>query len=548
MTTEHSVNGCGGDGGGGINDTDLSDDVDVTFLTTASSTAASHGFASFLAKKHALSTRLYMSTSGDATGEALSASSPTSISKAVPQVHPECPLLYKIPSDLHRYYRPLPILVQTLTVILAAWMAALSTWTKLTWWQPLSILRGIRPLFSWNRLAMFVIKTITYSLLSQVVLQEIFTRPSRVSMDTLTKQYFLPSKLSKYETITVRPLASSSSTDEHEAPFSLGVHYLKYDNPQISTANIVSPIPKFDALYLQHGFGASSLSWLPAIPSLVHRLGARMALGHDAVGFGFTQRPKDQEWYTSRQSARIAQQILEQNSDPAEEENSSRAVALMGHSMGSLAMLRLATHLPKDTPKFIILSSPALGINHRKPPRSSAEIDNLAKIRRKTLDPVGRAAQQVLFFPVAKYLLRRVVGTHGSWRFGLKAAWGDPAKVTDGDVLRFSWPAIGLGWEKGILKFVSAQSLPQEDELDDDEALMKRVLELPNTRVAIILGSKDRIVTPNLVRRFMNATDPEGTVPIIELQGLGHDAFEEDEKIFCDTVERLLKSRWLDEP
>jgi pimeloyl-ACP methyl ester carboxylesterase len=130
----------------------------------------------------------------------------------------------------------------------------------------------------------------------------------------------------------------------------------------------------------------------------------------------------------------------------------------------------------------------------------------------------------------------------------LKAAWGDPAKVTDGDVLRFSWPAIGLGWEKGILKFVSAQSLPQEDELDDDEALMKRVLELPNTRVAIILGSKDRIVTPNLVRRFMNATDPEGTVPIIELQGLGHDAFEEDEKIFCDTVERLLKSHWLDEP
>ncbi|KAL3915682.1 MAG: hypothetical protein SGARI_008133, partial [Bacillariaceae sp.] len=243
-------------------------------------------------------------------------------------------------------------------------MAAVSTFSKqLTWWQPLSIMRG-RP-HSWSRLALFVIKAVMYSLLSQVVLQEIFTRPSRVSIDTLLKQYFLPSKLSKYQTISVP--ATPNDKDE-TSDFSLGVHYLKYDNPQISKDNIVSQVPKFDALYLQHGFGASSLSWLPVIPSLTRRMGARVAVGHDAVGFGFTQRPKDQKWYTSKQSARIAQQILEQNAGSDSVKDPCKAIALMGHSMGSLAMLRLATQLPAETPKFIILSSPALGINNRKAP------------------------------------------------------------------------------------------------------------------------------------------------------------------------------------
>ncbi|KAL3936654.1 MAG: hypothetical protein SGARI_002460 [Bacillariaceae sp.] len=214
--------------------------------------------------------------------------------------------------------------------------------------------------------------------------------------------------------------------------------------------------------------------------------------------------------------------------------------------MGSLAMLRLATQLPKETSKFIVLSSPALGINNRKPASKSSSSTNsvLKKLHRNTIAPVGRVAQQAVLMPMAQYLLRRIIGTKGSWRSGLKAAWGDPAKVTDGDVLRFSWPAIGLGWERGILKFASAQSLPQEDELDNDTTLMQRVLELPNTKVAIILGSKDRVVTPKHVRSFMKAADPEGKVPIIELEGLGHDAFEEDEPIFCDTVDQLLQSHW----
>lgn len=475
-----------------------------------------------------------MSSSSSAADAAdlgdMASSSLTGQARIIPQVHPDCSYLYKLPEGLHRYYQPLPVITQALALLLATWIAAATSWAKLTWWQPLSILRGLHPLPSTARFISFLAKVVTYFFVSQLVLQEITASPSRVSMQTLLQKYFLPSKLSQYQTISV------PASEPNESPFSLGVHFLEYHNPN-NIKNATTIPSSFDALYLQHGFGASSLSWLPVIPSLVQRMNARVGLAHDAVGFGFTDRPSHQKWYTSKQSARIAHHVLRQqcNSDSI-----PKAVALVGHSMGSLAMLRLATQLPKETNKFIVLSSPAFGINNRKaPPKTPYQ---MSWIRRKVLHPIGRTAQQTVLVPAAKYLLRRIVGTKGSWKAGLKGAWGDPAKVKDGDVLRFSWPSIGMGWEEGILRFASAQGMRQEDELDNDRTLMQRVLELPNTKVAIILGSKDRVVTPKQVRSFMNDADPDNKVSIIELDGLGHDAFEEDEERFGRVVDELLES------
>jgi pimeloyl-ACP methyl ester carboxylesterase len=325
------------------------------------------------------------------------------------------------------------------------------------------------------------------------------------------------------------------------------LHYLEYKN-----RNNAQP-HRFDALYLQHGFGASSLSWLPAIPSLVDRLNARVGLGHDTVGFGFTDRPKETIWYTKKQSARIAHQLLKETLDENDSTTSSsaattapppKAIALMGHSMGCLSILRLATQLPKETSKFIVLSSPALGINNRKKPQPLSPPGVTPTDQKNRGSSLGRFAQQRMLLPIGKYMLRRIVGTNGSWKSGLKFAWGDPDAVTDGDVLRFSWPAIGEHWEEGILTFASAQGLPQEDELDDDRTLMRRVLDLPNTTVVIVLGSKDKVVPARLVYKFMETFDRKDTVPIVELEGLGHDAFEEDTETFCDTVDRLLESHW----
>jgi pimeloyl-ACP methyl ester carboxylesterase len=464
-----------------------------------------------------------LESSDDNSGTTMEASLST---RLVPQVHPDCPYMYKMPEGLHRYYQPLPAVVQAFTLLVSAWIAALSTWKKLTWWQPLSVLRGTRPLPSPIQWISFLVKALAYFIMTQITLQEIVGRPSRVSIHALVQKYFLPSQLSQYKTISVP--GNEPDDPQH---YSLGVHFLQYQNP-----NIQNETTKFDALYLQHGFGASSLSWLPVMPSLIHRLGARVGLAHDAVGFGFTDRPSHQKWYTSKQSARIAHQVLRQHQ--LETTNPPKAVALMGHSMGSLAMLRLATQLPAETRKFIVLSSPALGINNRKSPTNNPKDGRATWMRRKIL----QQAQNTVLVPVAKYLLRRIVGTNGSWKAGLEAAWGDPTKVTDGDVLRFSWPAVGLGWEEGILRFASAQGMRQEDELDNDRTLMQRVLDLPNTKVVIILGSKDRVVTPKQVRNFMAGADPKNKVPIIELSGLGHDAFEEDQEMFCGTVDELLES------
>jgi pimeloyl-ACP methyl ester carboxylesterase len=124
---------------------------------------------------------------------------------------------------------------------------------------------------------------------------------------------------------------------------------------------------------------------------------------------------------------------------------------------------------------------------------------------------------------------------------GLQSAWGDPNKVRDSDVLRFQWPSIGAGWERGLLRFAQAQG--NVHNALDDATLLKRVLELPNTTVAIILGSKDKVISSKLIRTFLHDNDFEEQVPVIELEGLGHDAFEEDVDAFVDAVEQLL-SAW----
>jgi pimeloyl-ACP methyl ester carboxylesterase len=123
-----------------------------------------------------------------------------------------------------------------------------------------------------------------------------------------------------------------------------------------------------------------------------------------------------------------------------------------------------------------------------------------------------------------------------SWKLGLKsAAWGDPKAVKDSDVLRYQWPAIGKGWERGLLKFACAQRR------QDDIGLFRQVLALPNTTVAIVMGSKDRVIPPNLTRRFVANFQPD-EVNLIELEGLGHNAFEEDVDAFLNAVELIVKS------
>ena len=133
--------------------------------------------------------------------------------------------------------------------------------------------------------------------------------------------------------------------------------------------------------------------------------------------------------------------------------------------------------------------------------------------------------------------------------------WGDSNLVTDSDALRFGWPSIGLGWEDGLLQFARAQAQSISSSSETDAELFQKVLELPSTEIHIIVGSKVRVISPNVVRQFLervqnNCRDDSGNdvgagvsipTPII-MDGMGHDAFEEDVDGFVEIVEQRAKN------
>jgi pimeloyl-ACP methyl ester carboxylesterase len=201
-------------------------------------------------------------------------------------------------------------------------------------------------------------------------------------MDELLKQYFLPSSLSKYEKLHI--------VDQNGQSKILGVHFLEYSSSFATNVN-------FDALYVNHGFGASSLSWLPAIPSLTRQLKAKVCLGHDAVGLGFTERPeKDLKWFSTKGSATIGTNLLIKKSASTP----PKSVALFGHSMGSLTTLKMALQLPKETTKLIVLCAPALGLQLSSPKNK----------KKRWWHPIGSTIRKGLVYPIITYSLRRVVG------------------------------------------------------------------------------------------------------------------------------------------
>ncbi len=229
-------------------------------------------------------------------------------------------------------------------------------------------------------------------MVAHLSLQDIFLPPSRITIADLCRKYHLPSAISKYEKLHV--------PDKEGTSAQIGVHYLKYSRDETKGP------PLLDAVYVHHGFGASSLSWLPALPSLVHRLGARVGLGHDMVGFGLTDRQNTLEWYTTDASARISSAVFVKETDHV---NPVKAVALLGHSLGAIGVLKMALQLPKETFKSIILCSPALGFGSsfakewKEEEQAPGPLRDLGRV-------LGSFFRRCIFFPFGGYALRRIVG------------------------------------------------------------------------------------------------------------------------------------------
>lgn len=446
--------------------------------------------------------------------------------------------LYALPSDLQPTYRPLDWFAQVLVAgvmgnIALIWDGTLKSQKIRNVFHlmfsrgPVYTLTEIMLQFqraSWSTtwqwirwLVGFLIRCTMLSTFTVMVLQDIFLRPSRISTGKLEKDYFLPSTLSQFDQVAVQKGTESASVD---------LHWLEYRNDDNVGA-------QRRILYCNHGFGASSLSWLPCLKKMTQRLGCHVGLAHDALGFGFSEVNDDASsanedplyWYSFPGSAHLANSLLQKHSL-----GQNDTVVLVGHSMGALTTLRLALELPKETEKRIILVAPAFGL--RQPPGARKSAGRTAKT-----PGVVKFARTWLLERPFQYVLRRAVGRPGFWRKGLQLVWGDANRLKDSDVLRFQWPAVHRGWEVGLVRFARAQAKAfSDDDLSSipDEELLIRVLALPNTEVEVVLSEKDRVVNPLRSRSFF---EPFSSITVQELAGVGHDPFEEDVDAFLCAIE-----------
>jgi pimeloyl-ACP methyl ester carboxylesterase len=295
---------------------------------------------------------------------------------------------------------------------------------------------------------------------------------------------------------------------------------------------------------MNHGFGASSLSWIPTIPKLAAALKVPIVLGHDAPGFGFTDRRKG--IYTTATSAKIGTTLLERHDfqvrrmyDGTKDDNSPPTVLLVGHSMGCRTTLRMALAQPPNRTVHVVLVAPALGLrgNFMMPKEQREKVDQ--PVAPKYATNAFRFIQHGVVFA-----LRRIVGQSHFWKVGLRLAWGNPNKLSNSDALRFQWPSIGLGWESGLLDFVHEQLFDEYNgHVDEtDEGLMRLVLDRPNIQpVQVIWGTKDVVIPASVLYGFCSKFP--SLPPVIELEGCGHDPFEEQVDKFCHTMAAVMKTR-----
>jgi len=188
--------------------------------------------------------------------------------------------LNKIPNELNASYTKIPILINMLILFGILAMVILRC----------GLLQRTELHKTSNRK---IFKTSLSSMLSffAIVLgiQDMHFGPSRVSIPYLLEKGWLPSSLSKINTFQPQLTGTnqSISTDFEEKKYNsilspLSVHYIQYENLRRTVEDPC--LKEKDMIYFNHGFGASSLSWLPSIPILVDRLNAKVGVCHDAPG------------------------------------------------------------------------------------------------------------------------------------------------------------------------------------------------------------------------------------------------------------------------
>ena len=516
-----------------------------------------------------------------------------------PMLHPEDPNLYCIPPELSPIYKPLPFRLRMLLGIVSTYIFASRSFILQTtfelfktsgqigivWWWPIRFIRLLLTNSAWamkhvifDLVKIFIKSYIVYTMSTMFVQDVLLPKyaPSRISTSVLVSKYaILPSTYSNYHQLSTDFNQSNAPYQYHQ-----NIHYLKaIGNNNTNVASTTSF--NMDVIYVNHGFGASSLSWLPAIRKLLPH--TKIVLGHDAPGFGFTDRwhnknnsspPPTSSYYSISHSATIGTALL-RNHTTMEKNNAITNVLLMGHSLGSLTTLRMALQQQhfSNIQQHIVLVSPAVGFRKSKknddtslPLCTASTITsgniNLPQQKQPALAPTGRRDGVLPLFlrrplqrigtSVACYGLKRLVGQKNFWRNGLQqGVWNKNDKkdqkyiLRDCDVLRYQWPAIIQNWEVGLIQFASQQMSStsrkqNDDSMTTDVELIQAVLDLPNVQsIHVILGSNDRVIPNRFTVNFFREHFPN-RINITIMDGFGHNPFEEDPELFVRTIQTKI--------
>ena len=528
-----------------------------------------------------------------------SSSSSSSTKQNIERLKPRAdePNLYNIPSSVYPEYRPVPMLIKFILAFLSiltssrihqVTSAMFASATATSTFMPSSATKKSIQVAGFNLRRLLT--TFTTFILSMTIVQDAFFSPSRITTSTLIENQWFPSPLSKFSIVSTS-VPSQLNHDGHDLPMDpVGVHYLQYENQAAQSESTNDSQPeeyKFDAIHFNHGFGASSLSWLPAIPSLMTKLGGKVAIAHDAPGFGFTDRPPASGRkgglvpFSSAGNAALGNALLmqrlknvgendgggggeqqqQQHTSSSSSDSTQKRVLLFGHSMGSAVTLKMALTLPENIEKTIVLVAPALvgdlpkrehdssstKASKTPPPAFPVVNDNVQQVNHSIQDILRRqpanikkmvqiliaVLRRVILDPVIMYILKRAVGQPNFWGKSLRIAWGAPEKLSDSDALRFQWPAIGKGWESGLLAFTRSRILSTCPYNGGELQLLQELASMENTRVIIVHGTSDPVVPVKMSKKIVEHLED---VTFVEIHGSGHDPFEEDIEDFVDKI------------
>ena len=363
-----------------------------------------------------------------------------------------------------------------------------------------------------------------------------------------------------------------------------------------------SPPPRsspLSSIVYFHGFGASSLSWLPVFPDLHSKLCPELSIACDALGFGLTRlsveglssppggssssssssSPDLARLYGRDVSADLSLQVLRHNQPVGVGGSAGRVplgedLLIVGHSMGSTDALLFAQAalLPSPSPPsaapfppplvppppphsfrrvFVVLVSPALFVSPScRPCRRGVRSPPALHPPRLVLPPSPPPRVWLPFLlarPFLRLSLRLLVGGGAAfWRGALSTVvWSTSGcGPTAVDVLRYAWPSAGRGWEDGLLDFCRCKAGGMEGRggrPEADVALFRDVAER-GAEILVLHGERDKLVEVENSRRLVGMAAGLDNVKLEIRKEAGHCFHEEFPERFVEDVVAFYNS------